>query len=113
MAKTGDTRPDDPQPKNANGLTRRDFVKTGAAAGLGAGALLAPDQADAQVEVSTTGPDGTAWDYEVDVVIAGAGCVGLTAAIRARDLGASVLVVDSNFDPGGRMLHSGAFLSLG
>ena len=51
--------------------------------------------------------------WAFDVVIAGAGCVGLTAAIRARDLGASVLVVDSNFDPGGRMIHSGAFLSLG
>ncbi len=113
MAKTTDTRQDDPQRKNADGLTRRDFVKTGAAAGLGAGALLGPGQADAQVAASSTGSDDTAWDYEVDVVIAGAGCAGLTAAIRARDLGASVLVVDSNFDPGGRMLHSGAFLSLG
>jgi heterodisulfide reductase subunit A-like polyferredoxin len=52
-------------------------------------------------------------DYEADVVIAGGGCAGLTAAIRARDLGASVLVVDQNFDLGGRMLHSGSFLSLG
>ena len=111
MTKTHDTRQDDPQLKKATGLTRRDFVKTGAAAGLGAGALLEPDQAHAQV--SSPGPDDIAWDYEVDVVIAGAGCVGLTAAIRARDLGASVLVVDQNFDPGGRMLHSGAFLSLG
>ena len=48
-----------------------------------------------------------------DVVIAGGGCAGLTAAIRARDLGATVLVVDQNFDLGGRMLHSGAFVSLG
>ena len=40
MAKTPDTRQDDPQVKQADGLTRRDFVKTGAAAGLGAGALL-------------------------------------------------------------------------
>ena len=49
----------------------------------------------------------------MDVVIAGGGCAGLTAAIRARDLGASVLVVDANYDVGGRMLHSGAFVSLG
>jgi len=34
---------------------------------------------------------------EADIVIAGGGCAGLTAAIRARDLGASVLVVDQNF----------------
>jgi hypothetical protein len=102
---------DKPQRKGGNGLTRRDFVRTGAAAGLGAGALLGPDQADAQG--TSTGLDDTTWDYEVDVVIAGAGCAGLTAAIRARDLGASVLVVDSNFDAGGRMLLSGAHVSLG
>ena len=100
-----------PQRKSAKRLTRRDFVKTGAAAGLGAGALLGPDQADAQG--ASTGLDDTTWDYEVDVVIAGAGCAGLTAAIRARDLGASVLVVDSNFDAGGRMLLSGSHVSLG
>ena len=38
MAKTDGARPDDPRRKNANGLTRRDFVRTGAAAGLGASA---------------------------------------------------------------------------
>ncbi len=101
----------EPQPKSAKGLTRRDFVKTGAAAGLGAGALLGPDHANAQG--TSAGVDDTTWDYEVDVVVAGAGCAGLTAAIRARDLGASVLVVDSNFDAGGRMLLSGAHVSLG
>jgi hypothetical protein len=31
------------------------------------------------------------WHYEADVVIIGAGCTGLPAAIRARDLGASVI----------------------
>ena len=111
MAKKRDNKWNDPKLKNGNGLSRRDFVKTGAAAGLGAAALLESDKA--QALVSATGAEGIAWDYEVDVVIAGGGCVGLTAAIRARDLGASVLVVDQNFDPGGRMLHSGSFLSLG
>ncbi len=111
MAKTDDTRADDPRRRTTNGLTRRDFVKTGAAAGLGAGALLGADRAHAQ-DASTT-PGDTAWDYEVDVVVAGAGCAGLTAAIRARDLGASVLVVDSNYDAGGRMLLSGSLVSLG
>ena len=92
-------------------LSRRDFVKTGAAAGLGAGALL--ESSEAQAQVTASAAENTVWDYEVDVVIAGGGCAGLTAAIRARDLGASVLVVDQNFDLGGRMLHSGAFVSLG
>jgi hypothetical protein len=85
------------------GITRRDVV-AGGAAGLGAAALLPPQGAEAQRE---------RWDHEYDVVVVGAGCAGLTAAIRARDLGASVLVVEQAFDVGGRMLHSGSFVSLG
>jgi len=53
------------------------------------------------------------WDYKADVVVAGAGCAGLTAALRVIEMGSSVLVVDQNFDVGGRMLHSGAYVSLG
>ena len=111
MATKGDDPRNDPKLENERGLNRRDFVRTGVAAGLGAGALLEPDEAQAQV--SATGAQEVVWDYEVDVVIAGGGCAGLTAAIRARDLGASVLVVDQNFDLGGRMLHSGSLVSLG
>ena len=51
--------------------------------------------------------DAIQWNYEADIVVIGAGCTGLPAAIRARDLGASVIVVDQNFDLGGKMLHSG------
>ncbi len=103
--------------QDEKGLNRRDFVKTGVAAGLGAGgALLDSGEARAEVpkaEATDNGSQQTAWDYEADVVIAGGGCAGLTAAIRARDLGASVLVVDQNFDLGGRMLHSAGRMSLG
>ena len=115
MATKNDHPGHDPKPENEKGLNRRDFVKTGVAAGLGAGgALLGPDEAQAQVGASSAEQaQQTVWDYEADVVIAGGGCAGLTAAIRARDLGASVLVVDQNFDLGGRMLHSGARVSLG
>jgi len=111
MAAKGDHPSNDQKLKNERGLNRRDFVRTGVAAGLGSGALLAADEAQAQV--SAAGAQDIAWDYEVDVVIAGGGCAGLTAAIRATDLGASVLVIDQNFDLGGRMLHSGALVSLG
>jgi hypothetical protein len=87
-----------------HGVSRRDLLKSGAAVGIGA-ALLQPE-AEAQRGAER-------WDYDVDVVVAGGGCAGLTAAIRARDLGASVLVVDQNYDLGGRMIHSGSFVSLG
>ena len=110
MAEKRDDTRDNPKLQNEKALSRREFVKTGAAAGLGAAALLESGRAQAQ---PSTGTDDIVWEYEVDVVIAGGGCAGLTAAIRARDLGASVLVVDSNYDLGGRMLHSGSFTSLG
>ncbi|HIF23846.1 MAG TPA: FAD-dependent oxidoreductase [Gemmatimonadetes bacterium] len=115
MATKDDHPGNDPKLENEKGLNRRDFVKKGVAAGLGAGAVLSPDEAQAQGSATDAPAAGAqqTWDYEVDVLIAGGGCAGLTAAIRARDLGASVLVVDQNFDLGGRMLHSGALVSLG
>lgn len=110
MAKKSGTRHDDPEPQKKISVSRRDFVKSGAAAGLGATALLDSSEATAQ---GANRAGRINWDYDVDVVVAGGGCAGLTAAIRARDLGASVLVIDQNFDVGGRMLHSGSFVSLG
>ena len=111
MAKKNETGRDDPKVRDDKGLSRRAFVTSGAAAGIGAAALVGASGAKAQG--ASTGAASIEWDYEADVVIAGGGCAGLTAAIRARDLGATVLVVDQNYDLGGRMLHSGSFLSLG
>src|SRR5512138_1716230 len=89
-------------------VSRRDFVKKGAA-GVSAAVLSTSGSALAQ----TSPAQAIQWNYEADVVIIGAGCTGLPAAIRARDLGASVIVVDQNFDLGGKMLHSGGQISLG
>ena len=106
MAKKNETGLEEPKAADEKGVSRRELLKSGAVAGIGAAALL-----DAGC---TPGQSAElAWDYDFDVVVAGGGCAGLTAAIRARDLGASVLVVDQNFDLGGRMLHSGSFVSLG
>ena len=110
MATKGDHPDNDPKIGEKKGLNRREFVRTGVAAGLGSGALLGAEPKGQATEASDK---QITWDYEADVVIAGGGCAGLTAAIRARDLGASVLVVDQNFDLGGRMLHSAGRLSLG
>jgi hypothetical protein len=92
------------EPKlSQSALSRRDFFRSGAAAGVGA-AVLSSGEAHGQ---------GVRWDYEADVVVLGSGCVGLHAAVRARDLGASVLVIDQNFDVGGKLVHSGGWTSLG
>ncbi|SVE23971.1 uncharacterized protein METZ01_LOCUS476825, partial [marine metagenome] len=91
-------------------LSRRDFIKRGAVVGAGAAAI--GGVAKTAVAASSS-VDDIVWDYEVDVVVVGAGCAGLPAAIRARDLGASVMLVDQNFDVGGKMLHSGSWTSLG
>ncbi len=104
MAKK-DSHEDDMR-EELKGLSRREFFKQGAAAaGAGAVALTGATAATAQEEIT--------WDYEADVVVLGGGGVGLTAAVRARDLGASVLVLEQNYDIGGKLSHSGGWTSLG
>ncbi|MDR1894399.1 MAG: FAD-binding protein [Spirochaetales bacterium] len=103
-------------------ISRREFLKnTGVAAGaaVGGGLLLSGCASLGKGQTSPFGdkPDPTKlpekWDLEADVVIVGAGAVGLPAAIRARDAGASVLVVDCNYDIGGHAIISGGNVPLG
>jgi len=56
-------------------------------------------------------PEG--FDHEADVVVVGAGGAGLPAAIAARDAGASVIVVETNYDIGGHAMLSGGRVPLG
>jgi FAD binding domain len=97
-------------PREEKALSRRDFFRSGAAAGMGA-AILPSREALAQEP--SPGNQRIVWNHEADVVVLGSGCVGLHAAVRARDLGASVLVIDQNFDAGGKLVHSGGWTSLG
>ena len=53
------------------------------------------------------------WDLEADVVIIGSGAAGLPAAIKAADEGASVIVVETNYDVGGHAIISGGHMALG
>src|SRR5512141_690779 len=53
------------------------------------------------------------WDLEADVVIIGSGAAGLPAAIKAADGGASVIVVEANYDIGGHAIISGGNVPLG
>ena len=47
------------------------------------------------------------WDLEADVVIIGSGGAGMPAAVKAADEGASVIVVETNYDIGGHAIISG------
>src|SRR5215475_10032117 len=62
---------------------------------------------------SAQATEAVAWDREVDVVVIGAGAGGLVAAIAAREKGASVLIVEKNFDIGGRAMMSFGGLYIG
>src|SRR5215470_1756252 len=105
MTKKRDSKRQDDKLAHDKSLNRRDFFRGGAAAGVGAAVLSTGAVAQEN--------GGIRWNYEADVVILGSGCVGLHAAVRARDLGASVLVIDQNFDVGGKLVHSGGWTSLG
>lgn len=53
------------------------------------------------------------WDFVADVVVIGSGAAGLPAAIKAADAGASVIVVEANYDVGGHAIISGGNVPLG
>jgi hypothetical protein len=84
-------------------LSRRRFLTSGAAVGAAAAVPTGAAQA----------ADDIRWDREADVVVIGAGAGGLPAAIAAREKGASVIVVEMNFDIGGRAMMSFGGLYIG
>jgi hypothetical protein len=101
-----DTRPEkDLEDAPQAVIDRRSFLRSGAAAGAVATAALPVQTVQAAETI--------AWDHEVDVVVIGAGAGGLTSAIAAREQGASVLIVEKNFDIGGRAMMSFGGLYIG
>src|SRR5580765_586983 len=57
--------------------------------------------------------NGETWNLEADVLVIGSGAAGLPAAIRAVEGGASVIVVEANYDVGGHAIISGGHMALG
>ncbi len=98
------------QKKTGPSLGRRNFLRGGAAAAAGAGATalvgLSVDQAEPQAQAPR-------WHREADIVVVGSGAAGLPAAIRARDRGVSVVVIEENFDVGGHGMISQGSIALG
>ena len=91
---------------NLPNVTRRTFIRDGAVVGVGATAMAGLHTQPVTAAV----PE---WDRVTDVVVIGSGASGLPAAIRARDLGASVIIVEENTDIGGHAMLSGGIVGLG
>src|SRR3989454_4201376 len=87
-------------------ISRRKFLVRTGAAGVGATALTGLAQQTGNAAVPK-------WHRTADVVVVGSGAAGMPAAIRARDLGASVIVVEENTDVGGHGMISQGNVSLG
>jgi succinate dehydrogenase/fumarate reductase flavoprotein subunit len=53
------------------------------------------------------------WDREVDILVIGSGATGVPAALKAREEGHSVLVLEAEKHLGGHAICSGGNLPLG
>jgi succinate dehydrogenase/fumarate reductase flavoprotein subunit len=91
----------------SDALPRRGFIQK-AAVGIGAAALggISARETDAAK------PDRH-WDLAADVVVVGSGAAGLPASIAAAEQGASVIVIEQNYDIGGHAIESGGNIALG
>ena len=86
---------------------RRGFIQK-AAASLGAAAL-----GSVGARETTAAKPERHWDLAAGVVIVGSGAAGLPASIAAVEQGASVIVVEQNYDIGGHGIESGGNIALG
>src|SRR5215510_5574158 len=95
-------------PTGPNPVSRRRFLKTTVANGTaGIAAAAAAGLHPKAVEAADV-----KWDRSADVVV-GAGVSGLACACAASDTGSSVIMIEENFDIGGRGLMSGGSIQLG
>ena len=87
--------------------SRREFFKKAAitGAGVATGNLIPQAASAASVPVK--------WDREVDVVVVGAGAMGLPSVLRAQQTGASVLLLEASRDIGGHAIVSAGNMPLG
>ena len=87
-------------------INRRDLLRGSGMAAAAAASGIVPIEAKAQGLP-------TKWDYTADVVVVGSGASGFPAAIKARDDGASVIIVEAQPHTGGHGTCSGGNVPLG
>ncbi len=90
--------------------SRRSFLKASAFASLG-GALGATSSVHAADEATLKLP--SKWDAETEVLVAGSGIAGMSAAISAMDKNAKVLVLEKGKNYGGCAIINGGIIALG
>src|SRR5919198_3123498 len=83
--------------KAPNPVSRRNFLKTTVAKGTAGLAVAAAGLHPKEAEAAKI-----KWDLSADVVVVGAGVSGLACACAASDTGSSVIIIEENFDIGGR-----------
>jgi succinate dehydrogenase/fumarate reductase flavoprotein subunit len=89
-------------------INRRDLLRGSGLAAAVAASGIVPVEAEAQ---ATRMPKK--WDHTADVVVIGSGASGFPAAIRARESGASVIIVEAQPHTGGHGTCSGGNVPLG
>ncbi|MBI5443009.1 MAG: flavocytochrome c [Deltaproteobacteria bacterium] len=87
---------------------RRQFLKS---AGVAAGALGGAAFLKGEATAAAAAPLPRRWDETVDVVVVGTGFAGLSAAVEARNAGASVLVLEKMPVHGGNSIINGGDFS--
>lgn len=86
---------------------KRRHIITGATTTLAT--LVATDT----MAKSHSKPANTHWTHTADVVVIGSGATGLPAALKAREAGCSVIVIEAESHLGGHAICSGGNLPLG
>lgn len=81
-------------------FNRRNALKTGLLSAVAAGGAVAAGTVSAKEQASGK-------QYDFDLIVIGAGCAGLTAALEASDLGAKVAVLEKMSMPFGNTIYAG------
>lgn len=111
-----------------NKISRRDFLKGSVAGAVGLAGMsmlniparaedssVSEEQKAYEAAVAPIPPvDAPAqWDYEADVIIVGSGAGGMNAALRLREAGLSVILLEKLIYTGGTSRCAGFFVNLG